>query len=116
MQRNEAAEQAIVVKLIESCHCPVFHIPNGAYGAKNMTRQGVRAGVPDLMIPVAKGAYHGLFIEMKTKKGKVSEHQRHWLGVLNGQGYLAMVAYGAEEALAIFKKYMKLGCGEIWVK
>lgn len=116
MQRNEAEEQAIVVKIIEGCNCPIFHIPNGAYGAKNLSRQGVRAGVPDLMIPVARGAYHGLFIEMKIKKGTVSEKQRRWIDLLNKQKYLAIVAYGAEEAIQIFQKYIKLRCGEEWVE
>ena len=74
---SEAQEQAAVIEYCEFIHVPVFHIPNGGYRnareAANLKRQGVKAGVPDLCIPVAKGGYHGLYIEMKTKKGKLSE-------------------------------------------
>lgn len=47
----------------------LYHIPNGGsrnkIEAANLRRQGVRSGVPDLCLPVARGNYHGLYIELK---------------------------------------------------
>ena len=41
----------------------LYHIPNGgkrdAQTAISLKRQGVKAGVPDLHLPVARGGYHG---------------------------------------------------------
>ena len=51
----------------------MFAIPNGGYRAKataaRMKRTGTRAGVPDIFLPVSNGREHGLFIEMKRRKG-----------------------------------------------
>ena len=80
----------------------MFHIPNEntagiRWGIRNR-QMGVKSGVPDLMLPIPAKGYHGLFVEMKTKTGEVSENQKKWLDALNGFGYLAVVAYGWEDA------------------
>lgn len=90
----------------------LFHIPNGgsrnAAEAANLKRQGVKPGVPDLFLAVPAGEYHGLFIELKRRKGgRVSEHQRAWLGALGRQGYKAVIANGAKEALDVIVEYIK---------
>jgi len=55
-------------------------------------------GFPDLFLPVPKNGYHGLMIELKTKRGKLSESQTHWLCYLSGEGYRATVCRGLEAA------------------
>ena len=54
----------------------LYHIPNGGsrnrLEAANLKRQGVKSGVPDLCLPVARGKYHGLYIEMKYGKTKIT--------------------------------------------
>ena len=68
--------------------------------------EGVRAGVPDLFLPVATGGKHGLFIEMKrTKGGTISPEQKDWLAHLNEQGYRAEVCKGFEAAKAVIQDY-----------
>lgn len=88
----------------------MFHIPNGGSRnvaeAANLKKQGVKAGVPDLFLPVARGQYHGLFIEMKASKGRLMENQKTWLRRLNNQGYLALVAWGYDEAVRIIEGYL----------
>mgnify|MGYP002515529535 FL=1 len=90
----------------------LYHIPNGGsrnrIEAANLKRQGVKAGVPDLCLPVARGKYHGLYIEMKYGKNKTSESQNKWLSALQKQGYAAAVCYGFEEAQAVITKYLNL--------
>lgn len=55
--------------------------------ARKLKAEGMRAGVPDLMLPVPHGGYHGLFIEMKTKTGTLSWEQKWWRDELQGRGY-----------------------------
>lgn len=90
----------------------LYHIPNGGsrnrLEAANLKRQGVKAGVPDLCLPVARGKYHGLYIEMKYGKNKTSENQNIWLKALAAQGYAAAVCYGWQEAQELITKYLEL--------
>lgn len=107
---SEADEQAAVVEWCGWRHLPILHIPNGgardARTGAQLKRQGVKRGVPDLCIPVARGGFHGLWIEMKTSGGRVSEHQRAWLDLLNGNGYLARVCRGAGQAINLIDDYI----------
>ena len=91
----------------------MFHIPNGGsrnkLEAANLKKQGVKAGVPDLFLPVSRGGYHGLFIELKYGKNKPTKKQTEWLKSLNEQGYAVAVCYGCNEASEKILKYLKLG-------
>lgn len=88
-----------------------FHIANGGSRGKveaaHFKAEGVKAGVPDLFLPVARGPYHGLFIEMKRQKGgRVSDEQKAWISALTAQGYLAEVCHGWLEAAALIEDYL----------
>ena len=87
-------------------------IPNGGSRhpaeARNLKAQGVKAGIPDIFLPVARQGYHGLYIEMKRRKGgRVSVEQKVMLNDLNAQGYKAIVCEGWEFAKAEIEAYMK---------
>ena len=66
---------------MQSCTMPelnlLFHIPNGGKRnittAKRLKAEGVKAGVPDLFLPVSRGGFFGLFIEMKVGKNKTTQ-------------------------------------------
>lgn len=89
----------------------LYHIPNGGsrnkIEAANLKRQGVKAGVPDICLPVARGIYHGLYIELKHGKNKLSDNQKIWLKRLQNQGYLVLCCYGWEAAVRAIEKYLK---------
>jgi hypothetical protein len=91
----------------------LFAIPNGGQrehrtGAM-LKREGVRAGVPDMMLAYPCGNYHGLFIELKRRDGgKVSPTQTEWINRLNKAGYLTIVAYCAKEAVQIITYYLNM--------
>lgn len=89
----------------------LFHIPNGGRRdqreAQHFKRLGVKAGVSDLFLPVPRGSYHGLWIEMKTPGGKVSQAQKEWLEAMQEQGYAGFVCYGADEACDVIEDYLK---------
>lgn len=91
----------------------LFHIPNGGLRSKTEAMRfkaaGVKPGVLDLMLPVARSGYHGLFIEMKRKYGgRLSADQKDWIRKLDEQGYLAVTAHGFEEACDYIEEYFRL--------
>ena len=116
MKTYEAQEQAAYfewaayVPQLKWAHA----IPNGGrrdkIEAANLKRQGVKAGVSDIFIPVPCGGFHGLYIELKVGKNKPSEKQTEFQKDMLKAGYLTAVCYGAEEAIEVTKKYLK---GEI---
>ena len=89
----------------------LFHVPNGGSRdpreAAHLKRQGVKSGVPDLCLPVPRGPFHGLFIELKrVKGGALSGRQKEWLGLLNHHGYRAVVCRGWLEARETILEYL----------
>lgn len=92
----------------------MFHVPNGgkrsATEAARMQKEGVKAGVPDIFLPVPRGEYHGMWIEMKRiKGGRVSEEQQKWHDALRAQGYAVNVCKGWQEAADCLEEYLALG-------
>ena len=77
--------------------------PQRAMRAKKM---GMRAGVPDLCLPVPRRGCHGLYIEMKSKKGRLSTAQKDFLGFVGSAGYKIMVCYSAEQARKAILDYL----------
>lgn len=116
-RRSEATEQETLIQWCgwQQSKYPelklIYHIPNGGsrntLEAANLKRQGVKAGVPDLCLPVARNGFHGLYIEMKYGKNKTTENQKEWLEELTAQGYFTAVCYGAEEAERIIARYLQ---------
>lgn len=109
---NETQEQK---QLIQWCRTDarfqfLFHIPNESVGGAGWIirnrQMGVKAGVPDLFYPVPLKGYHGMFIEMKTNKGKTSPEQKKWLLALETMGYKCVVAHGWEEAKKALEDYV----------
>ena len=89
----------------------LYAIPNGGKRAIKtavaLKKQGVKRGVPDMCLPVARGGYHGLYVELKRQKGgTVSDEQREWIAALNTQGYKAIICHGAEEAIEQIRGYL----------
>lgn len=94
-------------------------VPNGAvrtgkgYGRVDA---GVKAGIPDLMLPVARLGYFGLYIELKIFGGRVRNNQRQWINDLIDQGYEARVIVESVEAFStLLQNYMK-GPKTLWGK
>lgn len=90
----------------------LYHIPNGGSRHKaeaaRLRAEGVRAGVPDLCLPVPRGGCHGLYIELKRLRGgRLSEQQRAWLDALGKQGYAVAVCKGWEEAAETIQRYLE---------
>lgn len=95
----------------------LYAIPNGARmrmsQARKMKEEGLRAGVPDMCLPIARQGYHGLYYEMKFGRNKPSAEQSSFIRRLIVQGYHAVVCYCADEAIEITKKYLEITDGYI---
>lgn len=92
----------------------LYHVPNG--GSRNKAEagrfkaEGVKAGVPDLCLPVARGGFHGLYVELKRLRGsKTSEDQIMWMEELTKQGYCVALCKGWEAAANAILEYLKGG-------
>ena len=88
----------------------LFAIHNQGHGdairGSRAKAEGVKAGVPDLLLAITTN-YAGLFIELKKEtKGKVSAKQVDWLDKLEGQKYKTAVCFGYKEAIAVILEYL----------
>ena len=88
----------------------LYAIPNGGkrnvVTAVRLKKEGVKPGVPDLCLPIARNGYHGLYIEMKAGKNKATKTQKWWHEQLREQGHAVVVAYGAGEAIEAIEQYL----------
>lgn len=119
------SEQAHHIALIETCaaltpRVPALawlvHIPNGELRhkatASRLQRMGVQPGMPDLMLYWAAGSHVGLALELKRpgrkreRDGGVSAAQARWLDHLEAQGWRAVIAWSADEALHEILRYL----------
>ncbi len=118
MTPTENAEQAALfqwAELASGAHpeLRLLHaIPNGGYRtartAAILQRTGVKPGVPDICLPVPRGGYNSLYIELKrVKGGVVSARQKIWLDRLNANGNRAVVCRGWEEARDTILDYLE---------
>lgn len=83
-----------------------FAIPNGgarhiAVAAK-MKAEGVRAGVPDLMV-LADGTPR--FLEVKASRGDLSTNQKGWFGHLDDQGIDCAVVRSIDDVEQVLKEW-----------
>lgn len=107
---SEAEEQTAVIEYCDLRSIPVYHIPNerkcsGRQGA-SLKRQGVRPGIPDLCVPLPRGGYGALYIEMKAEGGKITEEQVGWIHRLREYGNMAAVCYGSRNAIDLIELYL----------
>lgn len=90
----------------------LWAIPNG--GARHigtaikLKQEGVVAGVSDLFLMIPKAQWHGMFIEMKAKGGKVQPNQKEFLCIAIENGYQGIVCFGFEEAKKQIREYLSL--------
>ena len=117
MKHIESAHQAQVVEwsrwayktgkypMLNMLHCSLNGVKLSGTQAKIAKGQGMLSGVPDLFLPVPKNGFHGLFIEMKSEKGRLTENQHWFLTNAESVGYKTAVCYSAKEAISAIEAY-----------
>jgi hypothetical protein len=109
-------EDEVTAAVVEYCSLrgvPVAHVPNEGkrspqQGAK-LKRMGLSPGFPDLVIPLPRGNYHGLYIELKVGNNKTTSDQKRWLTKLSENGYAATACWGTDEAVNTINAYLRGG-------
>lgn len=113
---SEHSEQVALMQWAElaQAHRPLlgllYAVPNGGQRhpatAAKLKKEGVKRGVPDLHLPVARCGLHGLYLELKAADGRLSTEQKRWRDMLVAQGYGVAVVYGFEQARAVLEDYL----------
>lgn len=101
----------------------LFAIPNGgkrdAAEAARLKAQGVKAGVSDLFLPVMRGGFGGLWIELKAPAehgkpaGRPTQAQLDWLARMSDCGYATALCYGWRAAADTITDYLGGGQGNV---
>jgi len=109
--REETIQEA-VARALDHAGVRWCHVPNGEHRdmrtARRLKRNGVKAGVPDVLIfesppnmPMAVGAA----LELKTERGRASRVQQDWLEALRVNLWEVAVVYGVDEAAAKLREW-----------
>lgn len=90
-------------------------IPNGEIrhiqAAKRLKQEGVKAGVSDVFLPLARHGYYGLYIEMKGVNGRPSKLQKEFLAHCDAEGYDTTVCSSFDEARDRIEQYLEVEDG-----
>jgi hypothetical protein len=88
----------------------LFAIPNGhkrnAITGAILKREGVVAGVADLFLMKANNKYNGLWIEVKTDKGKQSESQKEFERKALREGYKYVICKNIDQFIEEVETYI----------
>lgn len=113
-------EHAEAVALMEWCRLHesrhpelrlLYAIPNGGIRQRGMAgkmkAEGVKRGVPDYHLPVARGEFHSLYIELKAEGGYPTKEQKWWAEALSSSGNKWVCCLGWEHAAATLLAYLE---------
>ena len=97
----------------------LHHIPNGgsrgddaksrAIRGGALKAEGVKTGVSDLSLPVKRGEFSGLYVEMK-KPGKIkteSQDQKDFGAFVKSQGFGYVCVDNWEDAVKVIEDYLQ---------
>lgn len=98
----------------------LISIPNGAHLAgtekqrwaqmARLKATGLKPGVSDVLLPIRRGPYGSLWVEMKApgKLGNLSDDQREWGALMERVGNKAVTCDSMEMARDAILEYLKL--------
>ena len=117
MRHQESKIQQAIIKHFATYYPKLngllFSCPNGAYLSGNikraatLKREGLLAGVSDLILLIPNKQYHALCIEVKTEKGRQSETQKAFEKKVTEQGYKYAIVKSVFEFNQLLTNYLK---------
>jgi hypothetical protein len=75
--------------------------------AVKMKRSGMTRGVLDIWLPVRRGGYSGLVIELKHGDNDTTPEQKEWIEFLKDQGFCAVATWGVDETIGEITNYLE---------
>jgi len=85
-------------------------IPNGDWRgprvAQKLKAEGVLPGIPDLCLPVPRGGYHGMYLELKCAGGTVKPDQWRIMQELHAHGYFVILTNCYHVAMKAIEEYV----------
>ena len=114
MSKAEQRLQTAIVKYIRlAYHNTLFTATMGGVKLNSWSQRnalkatGYLKGVADLLIFESKESYKGLFIEVKTDKGRMTTEQKQFQTNALARGYLCICCKGFDETKNIIDDYLK---------
>ena len=93
----------------------IFAIPNGGkrgmLEAVRLKKEGVVAGIPDIQVSINNG--NSIFIELKTRTGKLSVKQKETISLMESLGHNIIVCYGFDDAVKKTTKAIEIMKGAV---
>ena len=84
-----------------------YHIPNE--GKRFRSCNGIKKGAPDICIPVPRGVFGAMYIELKTASGKVSQEQYTYIAALQELGNFVVICRSLDEVKLAVSQYLSEG-------
>lgn len=88
----------------------LYHIPNEGKRSKVsgavLKSMGLKKGIPDVCLPVPRGGYGALYVEMKAEHGVVSREQKAMMAALEEGGNRCVVCRSWTDAKEEIEKYL----------
>lgn len=114
---DEPSEQMIQKEVVAWCRANATDRPELAYiysqpneGRRDQSRgwrdMGMKAGVPDLILPVPSGDYGALYLELKANENDLTTGQWTTMMMLRDAGNAVDVAWSAEQAIFVLRNYL----------
>jgi hypothetical protein len=107
---SEAIIQTMLVTWARKQGLPLISIPNAGvrsrYAGHKEVQMGLTKGVSDLFLARPSGAFHGMWIELKSQKRLPTMEQYDWLQRMIKEGYHAVWFDNFDEAQAAIVAYL----------
>lgn len=113
---TEHALQASVFQWAEILHGQypelrmLYAVPNGGHRSKavagKLKAEGVRPGVLDCHLPIARKGFIGLWIEHKAGKNGLTDEQKWWYAKLKLEGHLVVISRSFETTREVILDYL----------